>query len=404
MTEPRSACRACESADLVAAVDFGLLPVTDTSPDFAAPAQRHPLQLSLCLKCALLQLRHGLTVGAPETLATPRFSALRPRERRSLERLAGARIASRQLGTESLVLEIGSSDGRRLLPYAQRGVRVLGVERCEARAAVARGAGVPTLHARFDTTSAETLVRSGIQPDLILLGRALALSPDPGEMLRGLARLALAAGSNVVIEVPYVVDLIESGALDRVDHEQHGYFSLTTLTRLLPSLGLWVTDAERSGPTLCAHVGPRQHSSPAVRELLLDETVLGVARAPYYEAFGRRAQQSCDRLRRLLCELAQRGARVAAYGAGPSAARLLNRAGIGRHLLGWVADPSPARQGRSVPGAQVPVVHPEQILLDLPDYLLLLPGTSPLDVAEEQAEYRRHGGKLIVPLPALEIV
>ena len=402
-TEPRSACRACESADLVEAVDFGLLPLTDPTPDSSGPAQRHPLQLVLCLKCALLQLRHGLPAGAPANLARPRFSALRPLEQRGLERIAGARIARRQLGPNSLVLEIGSSDGRRLLPYAQRGLRVLGVEPCEARAAVARGAGVPTLHASFDLACAESLKRSGLRPELILVGRALALSPDPGELLRGLARLATSATS-IVIEVPYVVDMVESGAFDRIEHAQHGYFSLTTLTRLLPSLGLWVSDAERSGSSLCVHVAPHQHSSPAVRELLCDETVLGLARAPYYEAFARRTQRSCDRLRRLLCELTQRGARVAAYGAGPRAVRLLNAAGIGRHLLAWVADPSPARQGRRLPGAQVPVVDPTQILLDLPDYVLLLPGTPPDEVAEEHAEYRRHGGKFIVPLPELEIV
>jgi len=402
MTEPRSTCRACESADLVDAVDFGLHPLCDLVADDAPPAPRHPLQLALCLKCALLQLRQGVPAGAPGALAPPRFSALREVERRGLERASDACIAVRRLAPGSQILEIGSSDGRRLLPYVERGLRVLGVERCEARAAVARGAGVPTLHATFDMACAESLLRSGVRPDLVLLGRALALASDPGELLRGLARVVPATGS-AVIQIPYLADLVEAGAFDRIDHAQHAYFSLTTLTRLLPSLGLWVTDAERSGSDLCVHVAPRQQSSSGVRELLGEEAVLGVARPAYFEAFARRAEQSADRLRRLLGELVRRGARVAAYGAGPRAVRLLNGVGIDRHLLRWVADPSAARQRRRLPGVGIPVVEPAQILLDLPDYLVLLPG-GPDEMCEEHTEYRRHGGRFILPLPTPEIV
>jgi hypothetical protein len=51
----------------------------------------------------------------------------------------------------------------------------------------------------------------------------------------------------------------------------------------------------------------------------------------------------------------------------------------------------------------VPVVPPERLLKDQPDYLLVLAWNFLDEIIEQQAEYRLRGGKFIVPVPKVKI-
>jgi hypothetical protein len=109
-------------------------------------------------------------------------------------------------------------------------------------------------------------------------------------------------------------------------------------------------------------------------------------------------------LHRFLAEAAAAGKRVAAYGAPAKGNTLLSFLDLGPGNLCWIADRSPLKHDRFTPGTHIPVVAPERILSDMPDYLLLLAWNFADEILAQQAEYRRRGGKFIVPVPRLTIV
>jgi hypothetical protein len=74
-----------------------------------------------------------------------------------------------------------------------------------------------------------------------------------------------------------------------------------------------------------------------------------------------------------LAERADAGERVAAYGAAAKGNTLLNAAGVTADQLVVVADGSPAKQGRWLPGSRVPVVAPDRLTDARPDHVLVLP-------------------------------
>ncbi len=51
-----------------------------------------------------------------------------------------------------------------------------------------------------------------------------------------------------------------------------------------------------------------------------------------------------------------------------------------------------------------PVVPPERLLADQPDYVLLLAWNFVDEILAQQAEFRRLGGKFILPVPEVKIL
>ena len=92
------------------------------------------------------------------------------------------------------------------------------------------------------------------------------------------------------------------------------------------------------------------------------------------------------------------------YGAPAKGNTLLSFLDLGPQVIAYIADRSPLKQGRYTPGTHIPVVPPERLLADQPDYVLLLAWNFADEVLAQQAEYRRRGGRFILPVPEVQII
>src|SRR6185312_14169471 len=92
-----------------------------------------------------------------------------------------------------------------------------------------------------------------------------------------------------------------------------------------------------------------------------------------YQGFSGRVQQVRHDLFAFLDAARASGRTVAAYGAAAKGNTLLNFCGIGPEHIAFVADRSPHKQGRLLPGSRIPVRAPDAIFADRPDYVLILP-------------------------------
>jgi hypothetical protein len=208
-----------------------------------------------------------------------------------------------------------------------------------------------------------------------------------------------------IIEVPYVADMVDRVEFDTIYHEHLSYFSLSALDRLFLRNGLAVTDVERltlHGGSLRVFVRPAAAGvtpTPAVSALLASEAALGIDRVDYYRRFAERVEHLRSQLVLKLTTLKRQGMRIAAYGAAAKGATLLNFCGVGTEILDFVADRSTYKQGRFMPGCRLPIRTPEALLENQPDYVLLLAWNFSDEILAQQAEYRRRGGRFIVPVP-----
>src|SRR5439155_7093956 len=124
----------------------------------------------------------------------------------------------------------------------------------------------------------------------------------------------------------------------------------------------------------------------------------GVTGWAYYADFAERVRTLAVSIRECLSGLKRKGHKLAAYGASAKGSTLLNFCGVGGDLLDFVVDRSSVKQGLYTPGTILKIYYPEKLLESRPDYVLLLTWNFADEILAQQAEYRRGGGRFIVPV------
>ena len=138
--------------------------------------------------------------------------------------------------------------------------------------------------------------------------------------------------------------------------------------------------------------------------LRAEEAKLGVNTLDYFRDFSAKA----GAIRTSLCEhianLKSEGNPLAAYGAAAKGSTLLNFCGLTADDLAFVADRSPHKQGKLMPGSHVPIVPAEELAKRAPDVPLLLAWNFTDEILSQQQAYRAAGGKFLIPFPEVSLV
>lgn len=404
--ETVTACRSCGD-DLVPFLDLGETPLADrllSSSNEEEP--RVPLQVALCERCTLVQITENVS---PEILFCrdyPYYSSVSPALMDHFRASAESLIERRELGRQSLVVEAASNDGYMLRVFAERDIPVLGIDPADGPAQAARDAGIPTLGTFFGRELAEQLAAEGRRADVFLANNVLAHVPDLNGFVRGIATV-LADDGIAVIEVPYVLDLIQHREFDTIYHQHLCYFSVMALVQLFQRHGLHLNDVVRTrihGGSLRLFVEKRANARPSVRSLIVKEASVGAHELGYYRDFGSAVGALRDSLLATLEGLRRGGKRVAGYGAAAKACTLMSYCGIGERHLDYLVDLNPHKHGRYMSGNRLPILPPSRLQEDRPDYLLVLAWNHAPEIMTQQREYARNGGRFIVPVPRVQVL
>jgi SAM-dependent methyltransferase len=387
-------------------IDLGVQPLANSyvsASAAASPEPFYPLHVRVCAECLLVQLPE---IATAEHIFSD-YAYVSSASASWLEhcrKFALAAIDRFQITRADLVVEVASNDGYLLKNFVERRLPVLGIEPAANVAAIAEGAGVPTLARFFGSQLADELALQGKRAKLLIGNNVLAHVPDINDFTQGLRRL-LAPGGVLSMEFPHLLNLMRLSQFDTIYHEHFSYLSLGVVERLFRAHQLRVFDVE----TLETHGGSlrvlacRDDDSRAatarVAALLDAEREAGLTSLPAYEGFSERAQAIKWSLLELLIGLRRAGKRIVGYGAPAKGNTLLNYCGARTDLLDYTVDRSVLKQGRLLPGTRIPIRAPELIFEDKPDYVLILPWNLQDEIVSQMARVRDWGGRFIVPIP-----
>jgi SAM-dependent methyltransferase len=371
--------------------------------DTAAPA--FPLDVVRCCRCTLVQLRETVS---PETLfrTYPYLSSYSDTFVEHARAFAAQATNELDLADGSLVIEAASNDGYLLQFFKERGIGALGIEPARNVAAVARQRGIDTIAEFLDARLARNVVTEHGTAALVVANNVVAHVPELRDFVAALAVLAGPDG-RVVIEVPYVRDLVDRVEFDTIYHEHVSYFSLTSLRPVLEENGLNVIRVERisvHGGSLRVHASSKGRAEASVAALLAEEAAWGIDDAGRFERFADAVSAVRSEVHDFVARLVSSGARVAAYGAAAKGVVLANTCALDRELVAFVVDRNEHKQGKQLPGVGIPIRKPEALHAEQPDYCLLFAWNLAAEIARQQSAYLAAGGKFITPVPAPKVL
>ena len=406
-------CRGCGSASLRQFLDLGETPLADalvderivTQPDLE---ERFPLAVAFCPDCALVQITEDV---APQKLFVDNyhyFSSFSDALLQHSSEHALNLIATRDLGPDSLVVELASNDGYLLKNFVEKGIPVVGFDPAPGPAMAARRIGVPTRQEFFGLDIAQQLRAEGGAADVIIANNVFAHIPDPNDFMAGMAHL-LADDGLITIENPSVWDLVDRCAFDTIYHEHFFYHSCLSIQAFAERHGLHLNDVEYfpglHGGTNRWHLGKRGAPTEHVLARLEAERAAGLDGFGFYADFGDKVDRLRADLMELLLGLKEEGKTIAGYGAAAKGATLLNATGITTDLVDYVVDRNVHKQGKFMPGTHQPITGVDVLTGDdPPDAVLLLAWNFATEIMQQQADYAVNGGKFIVPVPTPELI
>ncbi|MDB5115737.1 MAG: class SAM-dependent methyltransferase [Mucilaginibacter sp.] len=405
-------CRFCKNKLENEFVDLGFSPPSNsylTTSNLNEPETFFPLRIMVCEKCFLVQIdefaKHDDIFNADYAY----FSSF------STSWLAHAKAYTQMMikrfgyNEQSQVIEIASNDGYLLQYFKEQGVPVLGIEPTANTAAAAKDKGIESVIDFFGVRLANLLVAKGKKADLLLGNNVLAHVPDINDFVGGL-QILLNHDGVITFEFPHLLQLIEKNQFDTIYHEHFSYLSLIAVKQIFEYHKLQIFDVEEvttHGGSLRIFAKHIDDNTKAISDnvaVMLDKEIkFGLNDLAIYQNYQQKAEKVKNDFTKFLIQAKSDGKKVAGYGAAAKGNTLLNFSGIKKDLLQFVADASPHKQGKFLPGTHIPVVNEEFLKKEKPDYIVILPWNLKEEISNQLDYIKEWNGKFVVAIPQIEV-
>lgn len=409
-----TSCRICGNSRLLPLLHLGEQALTGVFPRTPTePVEVGPVELVRCdtsnRGCGLVQMRQSY---APEMMYGENYgyrSGLNQSMVKHLQHRAATALALGQPDAGDLLLDIGSNDSTTLRAYPADRYQLVGMDPTGTKFAKYYPRHVTLIPDFFNAAAFESRF-PGRRAKIITSFAMFYDLENPQQFMREIARVLDPQGI-WVFEQSYLPSMLSQLAYDTICHEHLEYYALSQIEFMTSRNGLKIIDVElndTNGGSFCvtvAHEGsrhqPNQRTLDALRE---SEARLGLDSAPIYESFQMLVERHRDELRRFVRRETAAGKTVYGYGASTKGNVLLQYCGFTAQDIRAIAEVNEEKFGRYTPQSHIPILSEADVRSTRPDYMLVLPWHFRTGIVAREQAYLASGGKLVFPLPHLDVV
>lgn len=394
-------CRACQSSRLTEFLDLGKQYLSDFREDVEKTA-KIPLVAVFCEDCKLVQLKH---TTPQKDMYHERYgfkSGVSNSIKQDLDSIVTH--AFQYKNDPKTWLDIASNDGT-LLSFVPEDVYRVGCDPvgflCKEAEQHADQIVNDFFHKDF-MDEAENLF------DVVTSVSCFYDMPDPHQFVEDV-KSVLADKGVWIIQQNYLLTTMELNAVDNFCHEHLEYYTLLSLENLLDRSGLEVNEVYLSmvnGGSIRTVVS-RKGTFP------IDESVEIQRRKEFdyhvqfiypYKEFAENVMTELVRLRNMVIDYKSQGKTVFILAASTRGATIWQSAELDGEFIDFAVERNPAKVGKYFTAIGVPIISEEQARALKPDYMIIGPWFFADEIIERENDYLKQGGKLIKPLPKVEIV
>ena len=309
---------------------------------------------------------------------------------------------------DELCIDIGSNDGTLLSGFLEKGKRVLGIDPAENLSKLAKEKGVETFTGYFNEVNSKKVLNEYGKAKVITLTNTFPHLQDLSNFMKGVNNLIDKNGI-LFLEAHYLADIYDQIAFDTIYLEHVSYWHLQPIVKMFADFGFEIKYVER----LPLHHGQLRVVASKSKNIKQDSSVINlinwekenkIGSKDKAEEFAKKSLNIKEELNSVINNLKKNKKNIAGYGAPAKATTLMNFLNLNSSNLNFVVDRSPLKQGLIIPGTGIEISSPERINIENPDYLILFAWNFKDEIIDQLSEFRKNGGKLIIPLPKVEII
>jgi hypothetical protein len=403
-------CRISDSPVLTEVLDLGIQQLTGVFP--ANPDQQitaGPLVLVWCRDSGLLQLSHSYDLNEMYGNNYGYRSGLNQSMVEHLSSKVRHLLRLRPLNPGDLVVDIGSNDGTLLGAYDLEEILRLGIDPTAGKFKEFYQPGIELVADFFTAEMIQNVFPSKKARIITSISMFYDLE-NPREFVSDIAK-SLEVDGIWHFEQSYLPTMLRMNSYDTVCHEHIEYYSLRVVKELLQSYGLEIIDVQMNAvnggsfAVTAAHQGSGlSGNTPVINWMLQQESRMGLDTVRPYLEFQERVKRHREDLVKLVRDLVAHGKSVVGYGASTKGNVILQYCGFTKADITCIAEVNPDKFGCYTPGTFIPILPEHEVRRMNPDYMLVLPWHFRDSIIRKESSYLASGGKLIFPLPFIEIV
>jgi hypothetical protein len=402
-------CRLCNGRNLLTVLSLGEQYLTGVFPKSTKEkVTKGPLELVWCSECCLLQLKqtycseemYGDNYGYRSGLNKSMIQHL-AHKIKTLEFLV-------KIDKNDLVLDIGSNDATSLKAYKVKCTKV-GIDPTGYKF---KNFYTDDISLITDFFSADKFI--SLFPDRkAKVITSIAMFYDLEDPLQFVEDIERCLDNEGVwhFEQSYMPSMLRTNSYDTICHEHLEFYTFKVVKAMLESKGLRVIDlvmnAVNGGSfavTACKKNARFISNIPIINWMLKQEESLALDTPKPYRDFEEKAFKHRTNLKGLIEALKEDGKKVLGYGASTKGNVLLQFCGLTMEHIPYIAEVNPDKYGSFTPGTNIPIISEKEARAMMPDYFLVLPWHFKSSILEREKDFLARGGKLIFPLPEIEIV
>jgi len=410
-----TSCRICSNKNLVSILNLGDQSLTGAFPLPEEHVESGPLEIVKCYSedrnssCGLVQLKHNYEM---EKLYGDNYgyrSGLNKSMVHHLANIVKKIEAKISLHDNDLIIDIASNDGTLLSCYQNHNLDLVGIDPTAEKFKAYYRDGITRMPEFF---SQEAIKKNkGNKKAKVITSIAMFYDlPEPLLIMQQIEQL-LANDGIWVVEQSYMPNMIYNTSYDTICHEHLEFYALKQFKWMADRTNLKIIDLEFNkingasfAITFAKNESQYQEIGETVKKILEKEENEGFNDLEIYKNFANQTNKHKEELIDLLNELKIADKKVFGYGASTKGNVVLQYCNLTNKDIPYIADVNEYKFGRTTPGTKIPIISETEAKSLNPNYFLVLPWHFKDNIIAREQEFLKNGGKLIFPLPKIEII
>jgi hypothetical protein len=313
------------------------------------------------------------------------------------------------LSDGDLIIDIASNDGTLLSKYENKNLDLLGIDPTSKKFKEYYPPHIDSVADFFSKNIVQQ--KRGDKKAKAITSIAMFYDlPEPLKIMEEIASVMDNEGIWVV-EQSYMPEMINNTSYDTICHEHLEFYSLKQFKWMADRAGLKIIDIETNkingasfALTLAKKSSSYAEATAEIQRLLDSENKAGFNDLNAYLSFKEKTEKHKIELVDLIKKLKAENKKILGYGASTKGNVMLQYCQLTTDDLEAIADVNEYKFGRQTPGTNILIVSETDAKKSGVDYFLVLPWHFKDNIIEREKEFLASGGKLIFPLPNIEII